>query len=52
MENVNINEKHKLIELRKQNLIMKQNIYKLLLKKYGLHLHCPLWIPLHMCINN
>ena len=51
IENMNINEEHnpaKLIKLRKQHLIVKQHFYKSFGIKYRKHLHCPLWIPVHV----
>ena len=51
-DNMNINEEQKLIILRERHLIVKQNIHKSFLKKYGLHFHFPLRIPPQVCINN
>ena len=48
---MNINEEQTLITLRKRHLIVKQNICKLFGKHYGLHLHCPLWKPVHVSAN-
>ena len=48
---MNINEEQKQIKLRQRHLIVKQNIYKSFGKQYGLHVHCPLRIPVHMSAN-
>ena len=48
---MNINEEQKLIKLRKEHLIVKQSIYKLFGKKYGLHLQC-LVLQIHIFIYN
>ena len=55
IENMNINEEQKrakLTKLGKRHSIVKQHFYKSFGIQYHLYLHCPLWIPVHVWINN